>query len=124
MLNSIFNDGELPGVGSVWLITLRSIVERTQRQIGYAGLIGCLILTGEGVARGQFSLVVDIEKAPFLYSASPDDNRVSRLRERLTNGLLSLEYTPDQGNLKSVLEALEIPLSSQTLPLVVAHQTI
>ena len=74
-----------------------------------------LLLLGSSCAWGQFSIVVDIEKAPFQYSKSPDNNRVSRLRDELAGGQLKLEHTREQGNLRALLAALDISESSQTL---------
>ena len=67
-----------------------------------------LLLLGSSCAWGQFSIVVDIEKAPFQYSKSPDNNRVSRLRDELAGGQLKLEHTREQGNLRALLAALDI----------------
>ncbi len=64
---------------------------------------------------GQFSMGIDIEKAPFEYSLAQDDNRVSRLRDRLQAGELQLEHSPERGNLEALLAALELPQSSQVL---------
>ncbi len=58
---------------------------------------------------------IDIEKPPFLYSQSPDDNPVSRLRDRLTSGDAALEHSPERGSLPALLAALEVPESSQVL---------
>lgn len=79
------------------------------------GLVGAWLLCGSTVAWGQFNMGIDIEKAPFLYSASPDDNPVSRLRDQLTSGDVALEYSPERGNLQSLLAALDVPESSQVL---------
>ena len=58
---------------------------------------------------------IDIEKPPFQYSQSPDDNPVSRLRDRLATGEVALEQLPEHGSLPALLAALEIPESSQVL---------
>ena len=60
-------------------------------------------------------LNIDIEEAPFKYSETPADNRVSRLIEKLESKTLELQYTQENGYLRSILKALEIPESSQTL---------
>lgn len=64
---------------------------------------------------GQFSMGIDIEQAPFQYTQTADDNRVSRIHESLKSGTLQLLYTSERGNLESLLQALEIPQSSQVL---------
>lgn len=79
------------------------------------GLIGAWLLCGSAAAWGQFNMGIDIEKAPFLYSESPDDNPVSRLREQLTAGDVALAYSPERGNLRALLAALDIHESSQVL---------
>lgn len=66
-------------------------------------------------ASGQFQRVLDIEQPPFLYSQTQPENRVSRLLEALRSQKLELEYTHQQGNLESLLVALEIPVTSQVL---------
>lgn len=63
----------------------------------------------------QFTVQIDIEKAPFHYSQTPDNNRVSRLADRINNQEIQLEYTHKRGYLRSLLDALEISESSQTL---------
>jgi len=63
----------------------------------------------------QIPIDLDIEAAPFHYSETQGDNRVSRLMQRLGNKEIKLKYTRDRGYLESLLEALEIPSSSQTL---------
>jgi hypothetical protein len=67
------------------------------------------------VARAQVGIDIDIEQAPFSYSDTEDDNRVSRLIDKLNSKQIKLEYTREHGYLRSLLEALQIPESSQTL---------
>ena len=57
----------------------------------------------------------DFELAPILYSASTPDNPVSRLQTRLDSGATTLTWDDTVGWLTSVLAALEVPTSSQTL---------
>jgi hypothetical protein len=57
----------------------------------------------------------DFELAPILYSASTPDNPVSRLQTRLDSGATTLTWDDSVGRLTSVLAALEVPTSSQTL---------
>lgn len=66
-------------------------------------------------ASAQFTMDIDIEEAPIRYSDTPANNRVSRLIKKIKSKKLKLEHTDTQGNLVSLLEALEIPQSSQTL---------
>ena len=57
----------------------------------------------------------DFELAPILYSDSTPDNPVSRLQARLDSGATTLAWDDTVGWLTSVLAALEVPTSSQTL---------
>ena len=57
----------------------------------------------------------DFELAPILYSTSTPDNPVSRLQARLDAGESTLTWDDTVGWLTSVLAALEVPTSSQTL---------
>ena len=58
---------------------------------------------------------IDIEKPPFSYSDTKDSNRVSRLIEKIESKEVQLTYSDEQGYLRSILDALEIPESSQAL---------
>jgi hypothetical protein len=57
----------------------------------------------------------DIERDPIRYSSAQPRNVVSQLQERLAKGTAKLEYEPKNGYLRSVLRALDIPVSSQVL---------
>lgn len=57
----------------------------------------------------------DFELAPIRYSASTPDNPVSRLQARLDAGETNLAWDDTVGWLGSVLAALDVPTSSQTL---------
>jgi hypothetical protein len=57
----------------------------------------------------------DFEQAPIEYSAAPPSNRITELQSRLDAGELELKYEPELGYLRSVLQALEIPVESQVL---------
>ena len=52
---------------------------------------------------------------PILYETTSDDNPVSKLRDRIESGEQSLVRDPQWGYLKSVLDALAIPVESQVL---------
>ncbi len=53
--------------------------------------------------------------APFNYRSSELDDPIARLSKRLERGELLLRYEPQHGYLRSVLDALNVPVSSQTL---------
>ena len=57
----------------------------------------------------------DIEEPPIEYSKTIDDNRVTELMKAIKNGQASMSYDRKTGYLKSLLAALDIPLSSQVL---------
>ncbi len=57
----------------------------------------------------------EFEQAPINYSASKPNNSVSRLQEQIDEKSVSLTYDPQFGYLKSLMEALQIPVDSQML---------
>jgi len=57
----------------------------------------------------------DFERPPIDYSASAPDNAIERLQRRLDAGDATLASDGQTGYLKSVLDALGVPVSSQTL---------
>jgi hypothetical protein len=52
---------------------------------------------------------------PILYSKTPVHDQVAQLQQRISQGELKLKFDEQHGYLSSVLEALKIPQSSQTL---------
>lgn len=80
-----------------------------------ACLLSWLAVPLTGMAQFTVDLDIDIEVAPFHYTETADDNRVSRLIEQLKSKEIKLEYSREHGHLRSLLRALEIPESSQTL---------
>jgi len=57
----------------------------------------------------------DFEQPPIRYSQLQPDNRVSRLLEKISAGEKKLEYEDHYGYLRSLLTALDVPVSSQML---------
>jgi hypothetical protein len=57
----------------------------------------------------------DYERAPINYSNAEVNDAVAQLIDKMATGEVSLNYEPGHGYLRSVLEALEVPISSQTL---------
>jgi hypothetical protein len=57
----------------------------------------------------------EFERPPIEYSSSTPDNLVSRLQASLQRGERTLEYGEKQGYLPALLQALEVPISSQML---------
>lgn len=58
---------------------------------------------------------VPFSDAPINYLSDALNDPVARLQQRLEQGGVKLAYEPEHGYLKSVLQALDIPVSSQTL---------
>ena len=58
---------------------------------------------------------LEFEREPVNYSESVPTDPVMRLAERLEAGKTTLEWDNEHGYLNSVLSALEVPVSSQTL---------
>ncbi len=61
------------------------------------------------------ALVYDAEDPYIGYGNAPSHNRVARLEERIKRGEVKLEFVPPRGYLDSLLKALDIDPSSQTL---------
>ena len=57
----------------------------------------------------------DYDEEPIRYSATAADDPVARLVQRLDSGAVKLRWDENHGWLPSLLEALDIPTSSQTL---------
>lgn len=58
---------------------------------------------------------VNYEEAPISYSTSKPDNRISQLQDRLGDHTVSLAFDEQTGYLRSLLETLRVPVSSQVL---------
>lgn len=56
-----------------------------------------------------------IDQPPIEYLKSAGNNPVSRLRDKLREGSVELEYETQQGYVKSLLKQLNIPIDSQVL---------
>ncbi|HIF00436.1 MAG TPA: hypothetical protein EYG03_12615 [Planctomycetes bacterium] len=57
----------------------------------------------------------EFDKPPISYRESTPDNCISRLQESLDSGTQTFTYESDQGYLKSLLNALNVPIESQML---------
>ncbi len=57
----------------------------------------------------------DFEHEPINYTTATPNNPVTQLQARMNSGAAELKYDPQVGYLKSVLEQLQVPVSSQTL---------
>jgi hypothetical protein len=75
-------------------------------------LIGAVVLS---LALGTVASASDLDREPINYAKAPAENAVTRLQQRLTEGKARLSFEEDRGYAKSVLAALEVPVSSQVL---------
>src|SRR5579884_1460825 len=57
----------------------------------------------------------DIDEPPIRYSQTPDNNPVSHLRSALAAAKVQLQYEPKWGYLRSLVNQLHVPTSSQLL---------
>jgi hypothetical protein len=80
--------------------------------VGMAAALGGTLVLAQGAAPYRLSR----DHAAIQYSTRPTRDAVSQLNERLDRGEVPLEFeAPPRGYLRSVLDALAIPLSSQVL---------
>jgi len=80
------------------------------RQFGRMLAASIMMVTGIASSKAQ-----DFEHEPINYATATPNNAVTQLQARLDSGDAELKYDSDVGYLKSVLEQLQIPVSSQTL---------
>lgn len=57
----------------------------------------------------------DFEREPILYRTAPAENVVTALQQRLDRGEVQLKWNDEHGYLPALLEALQVPKSSQVL---------
>ena len=74
-------------------------------------LLASVFLALPGVARADD----DFERPPIHYSKAKPNDRVARLQEKLDAGKVRLSFHSERGYLADVLDALQVPTSSQTL---------
>ena len=85
--------------------------DRHADRLPVAAMVALLVVGAPLVARSQD----EFERPPISYSESTPDNPVERLQTRLDRGASRLDHDDTVGYLRSVLAALEVPVSSQTL---------
>lgn len=81
------------------------------------GFVALIANATASFAQAQVHVDIDLEEPPFAYLDTKDDNRVTRLLEKIQSKEIKLEYSREHGYLRSYLAALDIPESSQTLVL-------
>lgn len=84
------------------------------RQRSFTWVVACLFAAGvANVAHAQSE--ASYEQEPISYSSPAADDPVARLQQRLDCGEAKLQFDSNQGFLRSVLDLLEVPVSSQML---------
>ncbi len=81
--------------------------------VSAAALLFAFAITGTAQRRDAF--VQSRNHPAIAYGTTPADDAVARLNQRLRDGKVKLTYNEDNGYLQSLLDALEIPVESQTL---------
>ena len=81
------------------------------RLLGWA----CLFGAGWGVARAERELWQDFKAAPHDYWTRPLRDRFSLLKDDLASGKIALDRGSEKGFMQSLLQALQVPASSQML---------
>ena len=66
-------------------------------------------------AAGTAFAQIEFEREPINYATAVSNDRIARLARAIEQGEASLEYESGRGYLGSLLEALEVPVSSQML---------
>lgn len=80
-----------------------------------AVMLGGLTLVAHGQIAVRNQGFVPYSDPPINYRTDPVSDPVAKLQERVNKGDVRLEYEAEHGYLKSILKALNIPISSQTL---------
>ncbi|REJ76533.1 MAG: hypothetical protein DWQ34_05260 [Planctomycetota bacterium] len=90
---------------------MHSIPARTHSATCWRWL-GCLTLL---VAARTAQAQLNFESEPINYETAPTTNRVASLQQAIDDGAATLEWDEEHGYLRSVLEHLDVPVSSQML---------
>jgi len=97
------------------------ISKTTLAKLGALAAIGCVLTLGwlTRTTHGQIAVrnqgYVPYSEEPINYRNAPVSDPVFKLQQRLDRGEVKLSYEPGHGYLKSVLELLDVPVSSQSL---------
>jgi len=92
-----------------------SRLNQTSRLRQFATMASLGLITLLGVHQAALAQVDDYEQEPIRYSRSEPDNVITRLQARVDKGETKLTFEEKTGYLRSVLAALDVPVSSQTL---------
>jgi hypothetical protein len=77
--------------------------------------IACLLAVLQSLLISAAAAEDEFEKKPILYSSSEPENAVSKLQTKLDDGGAKLERDGEQGYLRALLAALNVPVESQML---------
>jgi hypothetical protein len=80
-----------------------------------ASAFAWIALPAEGQIAVRNQGYVPYSEEPINYRTAPVNDPVARLQRRLDRGEVKLSYEPGRGYLRSVLELLDVPISSQSL---------
>lgn len=80
-----------------------------------AALIAGLVMLSVAFAFGDYkeAFAPDIDSPPIEYGTRPTTDAISRLNLQIQQGKVHLKFDDQQGYLRSVLEALDVPIQSQ-----------
>ena len=78
-------------------------------------LIGLLLLVPSVALAAAAAAQLDFEKTPINYSQATPTDRVYAFGQQLSSGQAELTWDSDHGYLRSILQQLDIPVSSQSL---------
>lgn len=84
---------------------------RSAKWLWASAMLLLTLVGGPGMAWGQFEL----SQAPINYFKTAPNDAVARLQKRITAGEAKLAFAGEAGYLKSLLEHLRVPVSSQSL---------
>jgi hypothetical protein len=84
------------------------------RKLALLTLIFSFLLT-MAICADRSCAQLDFEAKPICYETAPTSNAIDKLEKRLESGELELVHDNEHGYLKSLLDALEVPASSQML---------
>ena len=84
---------------------------------GATQLFGCwvLVVLWAMFTASTASAQLDFESEPINYNTAPTSDRVEQLKSLLETSDISLDYDDKYGYLQAILEALDVPVSSQML---------
>lgn len=79
--------------------------------VGFSVIAAALIVLTSSEVFAQ----LDFEAAPINYETAAESNKIAELADRIESGEVTLEFEKEHGYLRSLLEYLNVPVSSQML---------